>query len=78
MPRQGESCEGEVVALFGQARVVKSPDGPIEIKGGSVEEQAQVRAWQAIFYPDASTHECPPLITTARPIHFTQLLHCAG
>ncbi len=44
----------DIVAGFGQACLVKTPEGKLEIRGGTPEEQAQARKWQAMFLTDAS------------------------
>lgn len=39
----------ELVATFGEARLVKTVEGKIALRGGSAEEQAQAREWMERF-----------------------------
>jgi len=40
---------GEVIAMFGQARLRKGLDGRLEVVGGSPRDQAAARAWARCF-----------------------------
>jgi hypothetical protein len=39
----------ELIASFGEARLVKTRDDKFEIRGGSAEDQAQAREWMEMF-----------------------------
>lgn len=41
--------EGELVAAFGRARLIKTLVGQYELLGGSAEEQAQALEWISLF-----------------------------
>ncbi len=45
--------EGEVVAYFGQARLIKFLDGKLELRGGSDEDRAEAREWMSLFWHEA-------------------------
>ena len=45
-----EPKETEVVATFGQAQVVKYPDGRLEIHGGTENDKAQAHDWIKRFW----------------------------
>ena len=45
--------EGEVIALFGQAKLVKYPAGNYELVGGSKEHRDQAREWISLFFHEA-------------------------
>src|SRR5208283_1128760 len=42
--------EGEVIAFFGQARLVKYLDGKVELLGGSAEDHTEAREWISMFW----------------------------
>ena len=42
--------EGEVVAWWGKARLIKYLDGRSELRGGSEQDQAEARDWIATFW----------------------------
>ena len=44
--------EGETIAVFGGARLVKKLDGKIELLGGSAEDRAAAREWCSLFMHD--------------------------
>jgi hypothetical protein len=44
--------EGEVIAIFGQARLVKTVDFKYELRGGSDEDRAEAREWISMFMHD--------------------------
>ncbi len=44
--------EGEVLACFGQAQLIKYLDGKLELKNGSNEDRKQACEWIALFLPD--------------------------
>jgi hypothetical protein len=45
--------EGEVVAYFGQARLIKFLDGKLELRGGSAHDHAEAREWMSLFWHEA-------------------------
>jgi hypothetical protein len=45
--------EGEVVATWGQAQLIKYLDGKLELRGGSVQEHAEAREWMSLFWHEA-------------------------
>jgi len=51
--------EGEVVALFGQAKLVKYLDGKSELRGGSKEDLVAAKEWISMFWHEAEVREGP-------------------
>jgi hypothetical protein len=49
--------EGEVVASWGEAQLVKYLDGKLELKGGSKEDRIATREWVSMFLNDAVAGE---------------------
>jgi hypothetical protein len=49
--------EGETIASFGQARLVKYLDGKLELKGGSKEDRGEAREWISMFFHEAVVGE---------------------
>ena len=47
--------QGETLAVFGDARLVKSLDGRIELRGGSQEDRRAAREWCSLS-PNGETH----------------------
>ena len=45
--------EAEVVAYFGQARLIKYLDGKMELRDGSAKDQAEAREWMLLFWHEA-------------------------
>jgi len=45
--------EGEVVAYFGQARLIKFLDGRLELQGGSHADRAEAKEWMSMFWHEA-------------------------
>jgi hypothetical protein len=41
--------DGELLASFGDAQLVKHLDGTCEIQGGSAEERGEARDWVSLF-----------------------------
>ena len=41
--------EGKVIATFGQARLVKTPEGQYELRGGSKEDRLTAYEWISFF-----------------------------
>ena len=49
--------EGEVVALWGEAQLIKYLDGKVVLKGGSKEDRAEAREWMSLFWHEAVVGE---------------------
>ena len=49
--------EGEVIASWGQARLIKYLDGKLELKGGSKDDRIEAREWISMFLTDAVVRE---------------------
>jgi hypothetical protein len=45
--------EGEVLAYFGQARLIKYLDGKLELRGGSEEDRSAAEEWISLFCHEA-------------------------
>ena len=45
--------EGEVVAAWGQAQLIRYRDGKTELRGGSEQERAEAREWMSMFWHEA-------------------------
>lgn len=45
--------DGETLAWFGDARLVKYPDGKIKLLGGSLADHAAAREWCSLFLHEA-------------------------
>ncbi len=50
--------EGEVIAEFGQARLIRTLDGKYQLRGGSREDLIAAREWISLFLNDAVVREC--------------------
>ena len=51
--------EGEVIAAFGQAKLVKYLDGKCELRCGSGEDLAAAKEWISMFWHAAVVREGP-------------------
>jgi hypothetical protein len=49
--------EGEIVASWGEARLIKYLDGKSELKGGSKEERLAAQEWMSLFWHGAVVRE---------------------
>ena len=49
--------EGELVASWGEARLIKYLNGKVELKGGSKENRIEAREWISMFLNDAVVRE---------------------
>jgi hypothetical protein len=49
--------EGETLASFGEARLIKFLDGKLELKGGSKEDRLAAHEWIALFMHEAVVKE---------------------
>jgi hypothetical protein len=45
--------QGEVVASWGGAKLVKTLDGKLELMGGSKEDRGEAREWISLFWHEA-------------------------
>jgi hypothetical protein len=45
--------EGEVMASWGEARLIKYLDGKTELRGGSDQDRAEAREWMSLFWHEA-------------------------
>ena len=45
--------EGEVVASWGEAQLIKYLNGRSELRGGSKEDRAEAREWMSLFWHEA-------------------------
>ena len=45
--------EGETIAVFGDARLVKHLDGKFELRGGTADDRRAAREWCSLFLHDA-------------------------
>lgn len=45
--------QGEVIAIFGQAKLVKTADQKYELRGGSEEDRGEAREWISMFLHEA-------------------------
>ena len=52
-----KKSEGEVIATWGDAKLIKTLDGKYELVGGSKEDLAAAREWISVFLPDAVIRE---------------------
>lgn len=43
------SSEGEVIARFGEAALIRQPDGQWQLKGGTHRDQLAAREWISLF-----------------------------
>jgi len=48
-----EREEGEVVAGFGEARLMRTVDGQYELRGGSAEDRKAAEEWMKLFFPES-------------------------
>jgi hypothetical protein len=49
----GLQNEDEVIARFGRARLIKTPERRYELRGGSGEDHAQAKEWISLFMHEA-------------------------
>lgn len=49
--------EGEVVATWGQAKLVRYLDGKLELKGGSRADRGEAKEWISLFWHEAVVKE---------------------
>ena len=49
--------EGEVIAAWGEAKLVKHWDGGLELRGGSRNDHIAAREWLSLFWHEAVVRE---------------------
>ena len=49
--------DGEVIASFGQAQIVKCLDGRYELRGGSKDDRMAAKEWIALFCHEVVVRE---------------------
>ena len=49
--------DGELIASWGEARLIKYLDGKLVLKGGSKENRMEAREWISMFLNDAVVRE---------------------
>lgn len=49
-----------VIAIFGRARLVKTPDGHYELRGGTPEDRSGATEWISLFLHEAVPMEVEP------------------
>lgn len=54
-----EQDEGEIVASFGAAELIRHHDGRWELRGGSPGDRAEAREWCSVFQHDATFPSAP-------------------
>ena len=45
--------EGELIASWGEAQLIKYLDGKTELRGGSEQDRAEAREWMSLFWHEA-------------------------
>jgi hypothetical protein len=49
--------QGEVIAIFGDAKLVKTVGQKYELRGGSAEDRAEAKEWISMFLHEAVVRE---------------------
>ncbi len=49
----------EVIAIFGEAQLVRTLDLKYELRGGTPEDRTAAREWISLFFHDAVVREVP-------------------
>jgi hypothetical protein len=49
--------EGELIASWGEARLVKYLDGKVVLMGGSKQDRIEAREWMSLFWHEAVVKE---------------------
>lgn len=86
--------DGETIAVFGAARLVKHLDGKIQLIGGTPEDRRAAREWCSMFLHEAAVACFPapesaakitpcamrllPVVTTCICLHHTRADFCHG
>jgi hypothetical protein len=48
---------GEVIARFGDAQLIRFLDGRMELRGGSNDDRTAAREWMSMFWHEVVVHE---------------------
>ena len=56
--------EGDLINMFGNARLVKRPSGKFELVGGTDADRSQAKEWCSFFL-----HEAVFVCAPSRPVH---------
>ena len=59
--------EGETIATFGEARLVKQLDGKLELVGGSPENRTEAKEWVSLFLHEAVISQVTARADCSRP-----------
>jgi hypothetical protein len=49
--------EGELIAGWGEAQLIRYLDGKVELRGGSKEDRIEAREWISLFWHEAVVRE---------------------
>ena len=49
--------EGELIAGWGEARLIRFLDGKTELRGGSENDRAEAKEWISLFWHEAVVHD---------------------
>ena len=52
--------EGQVIGLFGEARLIRHLDGRLDLVGGSAADREEAKAWAKRFLPRADARPREP------------------
>ena len=52
-----DQTEGEVIAEWGGAKLIKRLDGRLELRGGSKDDRGEAREWLSLFWHEAVVME---------------------
>ena len=69
--------EGETIAVFGDARLVKKLSGKLELLGGSPDDRRAAREWCSMFLHEAAV-ACALVNRSPAPTHGELLSECGG
>jgi len=59
--------DAELIAAFGQARLIKTPDHIYELRGGSAEDRREAAEWISLFLHEASVRDIQPPASAITP-----------
>jgi hypothetical protein len=59
--------DGEVIAIFGEARLIKTVDFKYELRGGSEGDHAEAQEWISLFMHDVVIRNFSPRPPQAQP-----------
>jgi hypothetical protein len=61
--------EGETMATFGEARLVKKLNGKFELRGGTAADRTEAKEWCSLFLHNAVFSSSPPQVHHAATRH---------